>query len=65
MIGLFLGILIGFTTFLYLLDVVKSILEVGDLDIEKYIERNHPKTTADIERLMDEYQRNRQRMNWF
>ena len=64
MIGLFLGILIGFTTFLYLLDVVKSILEVGDLDIEKYIERNHPKTTADIERLMDEYQRNRQRMNW-
>jgi len=65
MIGLFLGIFIGFTTFLYLLDVVKSILEVGDLDIEKYIERNHPKTTADIERLMDEYQRNRQRMNWF
>jgi hypothetical protein len=65
MIGLFLGILIGFTTLLYLLDVIKSILEVGDLDIEKYIEANHPKSTADVERLVDEYQRNRQRMNWF
>lgn len=65
MIGLFLGILIGFTTLLYLLDVIKSILEVGDLDIEKYIEDHHPKSTADVERLVDEYQRNRQRMSWF
>lgn len=65
MIGLFLGIFIGFTTLLYLVDVIKSTLEAGDLDIERYIEAKHPKSAADIDRLVDEYQRNRERMNWF